>query len=46
MDIVQRCSNWREGAAENYSAVFAGDICPKVAGLDAIMAGKVQEVFK
>ncbi|MBE6384719.1 MAG: CapA family protein [Lentisphaerae bacterium] len=46
MKFVDRCCNWREKGAENYSILFAGDICPRATGLDAIMEGKVAEVFK
>lgn len=46
MKFVNRCNNWREGGNENYSVLFAGDICPRAAGLDALMEGKVADVFK
>ena len=46
MKFVNRCCNWREKAAENYSILFAGDICPRAVGLDAVMEGKVAEIFK
>ena len=46
MKFVNRCNNWRESAQENYSAIFAGDICPRAAGLDVLMEGKVDQVFK
>ncbi len=46
MKFVNRCNNWREGGKENYSVLFAGDICPRAAGLDALMEGKVADVFK
>ena len=46
MKFENRTCNWRESAAEKYSILFAGDICPRSVGLDAIMDGKVEEVFR
>ena len=46
MKFTNRSCNWRESGAEKYSMLFAGDICPRATGLDAIMEGKVADVFK